>query len=263
MHGHEPVSVVPQLPVGETYPIAPVEKGKLRARLAQTPDDLARALDLRGDRFRKGEPDGDMLDEVCQHVLIEPLSGGPPVGTFRFLHLADGTNIGLTYAAQFYDLDRLARYTRPLLEIGRFCVGGAGSDHDVLRIGWALLTRYVDAHRIGMMFGCSSFCGTDVSRFRDALALLKTRYLAPADRAPGVKAPHVARYARDLAETRPDLRQANQQMPTLLRTYLAMGGWVSDHAVIDNDLDTFHVFTGVEIDAIPEVRKRLLRKAAV
>jgi hypothetical protein len=48
-------------------------------------------------------------------------------------------------------------------------------------------------------------------------------------------------------------------MPPLLRTYLMMGGWVSDHAVVDDHMNTLHVFTGVEIGAIPPVRKRLLR----
>jgi L-ornithine Nalpha-acyltransferase len=48
-------------------------------------------------------------------------------------------------------------------------------------------------------------------------------------------------------------------MPPLLRTYLAMGGWVSDHAVVDRDLNTLHVFTGLEIRAIPPARARLLR----
>jgi len=38
-----------------------------------------------------------------------------------------------------------------------------------------------------------------------------------------------------------------------------MGGWVSDHAVVDRQLKTLHVFTGLSIDAIPEARKRLLR----
>jgi len=51
-------------------------------------------------------------------------------------------------------------------------------------------------------------------------------------------------------------------MPPLLRTYLMMGGWVSDHAVIDADLGTLHVFTGLEIAAIPPARKRLLRAVA-
>jgi hypothetical protein len=47
-----------------------------------------------------------------------------------------------------------------------------------------------------------------------------------------------------------------------LRTYLLMGGWVSDHAVVDNDLNTLHVFTGLEIKGIPASRKRLLRATA-
>ena len=51
-------------------------------------------------------------------------------------------------------------------------------------------------------------------------------------------------------------------MPPLLRTYLLMGGWVSDHAVVDRDLGTLHVFTGLEIGAIPPARKRLLRGVA-
>jgi putative hemolysin len=53
-----------------------------------------------------------------------------------------------------------------------------------------------------------------------------------------------------------------RQMPPLLKTYLMMGGWVSDHAVIDRQMNTLHVFTGVEIVAIPETRKRLLRAVA-
>mgnify|MGYP006206379873 CR=1 FL=1 len=51
-------------------------------------------------------------------------------------------------------------------------------------------------------------------------------------------------------------------MPPLLKTYLLMGGWVSDHAVVDRDLNTLHVFTGLEIRAIPEGRARALRMVA-
>ena len=51
-------------------------------------------------------------------------------------------------------------------------------------------------------------------------------------------------------------------MPPLLRSYLAMGGWVSDHAVVDAHLGTLHVFTGLEINVIPPARKKLLRAIA-
>ena len=49
------------------------------------------------------------------------------------------------------------------------------------------------------------------------------------------------------------------RMPPLLRGYLSLGGWVSDHAVIDEDLDTLHVFTGVEIRNVPNRIAILLR----
>jgi len=58
------------------------------------------------------------------------------------------------------------------------------------------------------------------------------------------------------------LEHARQQIPPLLRSYLAMGGWVSDHAVIDRQMNTLHVFTGLEIAAIPPNRARLLRTLA-
>ena len=63
-------------------------------------------------------------------------------------------------------------------------------------------------------------------------------------------------------ETRPAVQRAMRAMPPLLKTYLLMGGWVSDHAVVDRNLNTLHVFTGLEIRAIPPARARLLRLAA-
>ena len=60
----------------------------------------------------------------------------------------------------------------------------------------------------------------------------------------------------------PPEKQAMLRMPPLLRTYLLMGGWVSDHAVVDRQMNTLHVFTGLEIGAIPPARKRLLRAVA-
>ena len=53
-----------------------------------------------------------------------------------------------------------------------------------------------------------------------------------------------------------------RQLPPLMRGYLAMGGKVADHAVTDPALDTLHVFTGVEVAAIPPARARLLRAIA-
>jgi hypothetical protein len=87
----------------------------------------------------------------------------------------------------------------------------------------------------------------------------RARHLAPRRWLPRVKAPSVFRFGK-LSRGKPDLKRATAEMPPLLRTYLMMGGWVSDHAVIDRDLGTLHVFTGLEISAVPAGRARILRR---
>ena len=86
-------------------------------------------------------------------------------------------------------------------------------------------------------------------------------HLAPRDWQPREKSQNIYRYAR-LIRHRVDERRGLRMMPPLLRTYLIMGGWVSDHAVLDRELNTMHVFTGLEIDAVPAARARLLRQVA-
>lgn len=206
-----------------------------------------------------GALDADGFDPKCQHVLVEDTTNGAILACFRFLHLNSGADIGISYSAQFYDLENLYSYPDPMLEIGRFCTAEGVSDPDVIRLGWAMLTRYVDAHSIGMMFGCSSFPGNDTAPYDAALALLQKRHLAPVEWAPRPKAAEVRLLVSDASKGQ---GADKKPVPSLLRTYLGMGGWVSDHAVIDRTLGTFHVFTGVEIAKIPKRRAELLRADA-
>jgi putative hemolysin len=240
-----------------------LDKGRYRARAAQSAADVARAQGLRNLCFRGGPGlDADAFDAVCTHVLIEDTRDGALVGCYRLLPLASGCDIGRSYSAQHYDLTALARFDRPMVELGRFCILPGRHDPDILRLAWGLLTRFVDREAVGMLFGCSSFHGTEATPYLDAFAQLRAGHLAPQRWCPRVKAPQVFRFARRLAGRAPDLRAAAQAMPPLLRTYLAMGGWVSDHAVVDADLNTLHVFTGLDIAAIPPARARALRMVA-
>ena len=146
-----------------------------------------------------------------------------------------------------------------MVEMGRFCIDPEVRDADVLRVAWGAMTQYVDSEGLELLFGCSSFKGTEAERYMDAFALLHERHLAPSRWLPRVKAPRVILFGKRIRLKKPNLKRAMKGMPPLLRTYLVMGGWVSDHAVVDNDLNTLHVFTGLEISAIPSARKRLLR----
>ena len=199
----------------------------------------------------------DRFDRAATHVLVRAGDSGVVVATFR-MSVFEGPAIAQSYAAQSYDLTGLEAFNGPMLELGRFCVHPGHADPDILRIAWASLTAYVDRMGVRMLFGCSSFAGTSPTPYLDAFALLKARHLGPVCWQPGVRAPEVFRCCAEVAHG-PDLARASAALPQMLRTYLMMGGWVSDHAVVDRDMNTLHVFTGLEIAATPPARKRLLR----
>lgn len=233
--------------------------GRYNLREAVSVEDLTAAQQLRGLVFREGRDDRDQFDSRCKHILIEDRASGQVVCCFRLLVLQGGEDIQNSYSAQYYELSSLRGIEGPMIELGRFCVHPGCSDPDILRAAWGALTKYVDEIDAQLLFGCSSFAGIEEADYLDAFSLLRERHLAPKRWLPRVKAPRVFPFASKLRLRRPNLKAAMRAMPPLLRTYLMMGGWVSDHAVIDRDLNTLHVFTGLEVRAIPPARARVLR----
>lgn len=238
------------------------EKGRYRVRLSRAPKDVAAAQALRGVCFRAGQRDADALDPVCDHLLIEDMTSGAVIACLRVLLIQTGADLSSSYSGERYDLEAIARLGGPFLELGRFCVAPNLRDPDVLRLAWAALTRLVDAQGARYLIGCSSFPCTDWRAAGDALGLLAARHRLEAEFRVGQRSDETLDYPKLVAglEIAPD--RALQQMPPLLRSYLTMGGRVSDHAVIDRDLNTLHVFTLIDVAAIPEARVRALRAIA-
>ena len=243
----------------------PFSKGRYSVRVAKNRYDIEAAQKLRSRAFTSvGQPtdakrlDRDRYDLVCSHILIEDRVSGGLVCCFRILPICETTPIKDSYSAQVYQLSALEKFQGRMVEMGRFCVSPDIKDPDILRLAWAVMSRYVDQNNVRLLFGCSSFAGLDAARYLDAFALLKARYLAPECWRPHEKAPDVFRFSKRLDRCL-DLKLALARLPPLLKFYLMMGGWVSDHAVVDHHMRTLHVFTGVEITKIPAARKRLLR----
>ena len=232
----------------------PLTRGLYTARLVQGDDDLTEAQALRHLAFRRGAGrDQDGFDALCQHLLVHE-AGGTLVACCRLQEFGSGHDLSTSYAAQFYDLARLSGFAGPRMELGRFCLHPARRDPDILRLTWGALTAIVDAAGVGLLFGCASFAGADPVPHLAALEALRP-YVAPQALAPGPRAPE-----RVVLPQGGD--GAVSGLPPLLRSYLAMGAWVSDHAVIDRDLDTLHVFTGLVLAEVPAARARSLRAIA-
>lgn len=218
---------------------------------------MARIRALRGRCFGAAAAEADPRDADCAQVLIEERSGGVLAGTFRYA-LFSGGDLPRSYAAGFYDLAALSRYRGTLLELGRFCLDPVLRDPDLTRIAWSVLAREVDRRHVRMLFGCTSFRGTDPLPCAAAFAWLGARHSAPRRWAPGPGAGEIVRFASiDPAPTGD--REAKRQTPALLRSYLSLGARVSDHAVIDREMNTMHVFTGLEVSRIPQARKQRLQ----
>lgn len=240
--------------------VEPLRKGGLTARLAEGRADMARVMALRRAAFpRASGSEEDAQDALSAHVMVE--GEGRLLGYFRVMLFGWGAGLAQGYAARFYDVGPLSGYARPIAEMGRFCLAPGGVHPDVLRLAWGAMARLVEEGQAGLMLGCTSFRGAAWETHRAGLALLASEFIGPAEHRPGRKAAEVVDYPA-LVGPVTDRRAALGALPPLLRTYLGMGGWVGDHAVVDRDLDTLHVFTCVEVDRVPPARVASLRAVA-
>jgi putative hemolysin len=224
--------------------------GTYSVRRAADARDMAQAMALRRARFGVGEDD---LDAGASQMMV--MQGAQVLATFRMTEFARGADMARSYSAQFYDLTGFAQMTRPSIELGRFCMQ-ENAPADVLRLAFAAMARKVDEIGAALLFGCASFQGCDSARHLPSLALLRE---------------HIGQGAAQLSRDVIDIKQlsipqdrvaALRAMPPLLRSYLALGGKVSDHAVQDWGFGTLHVFTAVGVNAIPAPRAAALRALA-
>ena len=241
-----------------------VRIGRYRARFASNEIDVSAAQSLRYQCFNlsnKVELDVDEFDILCRHVLIENLESEKLICCYRIMIFDNGKEISSSYSSQFYDLKAIESYPDPMIEVGRFCVHPETNDPSVTLTAWAALAQIVDQNQTQLLFGCSSFEGIEKEKYLDSFALLRDRYIAPDHWRPKIKAAQVFCYSKDLID-KVDKKKALLNMPPLLKTYLSMGAWVSDHAVVDLKMKTLHLFTGMEISKIPESRKQFLLNLA-
>ena len=233
----------------------PFQKTRYHTRLAASPADVLACQRLRHACFF-GRPgvDADPFDPICRHLMVET-AAGDLVAAVRFFEWSGRAHIHKGYAATAYDLSGLARLDCPMIEIGRFCVAPDALDADVLRVAWAALTAIVDRAGVAWLFGCTSFAGVEPARYGRAFARLAARHQGAVSLRPASLAAETV----PLAAIPPG---GAGPMPPLLRTYLAMGAWVGDHLVIDRGLQTLHVFTCLEVAAVPPARARALRALA-
>lgn len=235
--------------------------GDLEVRLA-APHEIDAALALRYRVFceergarvgRKGLEEDD-YDRACDHLIVldHAAAGRPVVGTYRLLREDVATPLGGFYSAGEYDLAPLLARGRgggagpQLLELGRSCVAIPYRTNATITLLWRAIASYLEAHRIGFMFGCASFPGTDPAAHADELAYLYRFHLA----SPELRVRALAHH--HVAMDRPgDVSDfSGRGLPPLIKAYLRVGAKVGDGAFVDRDFNTVDVFMIMPVERI-------------
>lgn len=237
--------------------------GDLEVRLA-APDEVDEALSLRFRIFCEERGaysphaarglEEDAYDRDCDHLIVvdHARSGRPVVGTYRLLREETALRIGGFYSSGEYDLQPLIAFGRAhagapqLLELGRSCVDPAYRTNATITLLWRAIASYLERHRVGFMFGCASFSGTDPARFRDELAYLHRFHLAPEPIRVRTWPKHHVEMAGDAGVSDP----SGRDLPPLIKAYLRVGAKVGDGAFIDHGFNTVDVFMVMPVERI-------------
>ncbi|MEW5704069.1 MAG: GNAT family N-acyltransferase [Pseudomonadota bacterium] len=255
-------------PLGFVDPIQKVRSKTLEVRLARDEREVDAALALRYRVFYEElhahptpemaarKRDFDEFDTDCDHVLVvdhERVEGHDfskaVVGTYRLIRSETAANHGGFYSAGEYDLSRLMEYPGRLLELGRSCVDAEYRSRATMELLWRGIGAYVAYHDVDVLFGCASLPGTDLAAHAEALTYLHKYHLAPPAIRPRAL-PH--RYVPMKSNVEVDPKRALAALPTLIKGYLRLGGFVGDGAVVDEQFDTTDVCIVVKRDLVPD-----------
>lgn len=239
----------------------------LELRVAETAAEIEAAQALRYRVFyeelnaqptpemRAARRDFDSFDPFCEHLIIIDHDKGPSaagiVATYRLMRRDGARRRGQFYSIDEYDISALVNYPGEILELGRSCVDPAYRTKAAMQLMWKGIADYIQYYKIGVLFGCASFPGTDPAEHRVALSYLYHRHLAPPEyRARALPGRYVS--MNMLPADLIDEKRAFLSLPPLIKGYLRLGGFVGDGAVVDPQFGTVDVSVVVVHDLIKD-----------
>lgn len=231
---------------------------ELIVRLAQDERDLLAAQRLRYQVFveelggdgplvdHAGRFERDAYDPFYENmVAVDPLRDDGTgldhvIGVYRLMRGENAARAGGFYTSGEYDLTPLIAGGRRLLELGRSCLRAEYRGGKAMWHLWNGLAAYTLEHQIEVLFGVASFHGTDPAPLAAPLSLLHHRYLAPPDLR--VRAQPAQFLPLDIVpEAEIDAAAGMRAMPSLIKAYLRLGGFIGEGAFVDHAFNTIDV----------------------
>ncbi len=193
--------------------------------------------------------DADPFDAVCDHLIVDDLTNGQVVGTYRLqtgLRARDALGY---YSAQEFDFAPFEAMRAQTIELGRACIHADHRNFTVLNLLWKGIASYAQERGARYLLGCSSLTSQDESVGAAAYQRL-TPNLAPA-----------AWRTRPLPafECRMDaVAPQAPHIPRLLSAYLALGAAICGPPAIDREFRTIDFLTWLDLESptLLALRKR-------
>lgn len=225
----------------------------LTCKIADTPEEVAAALDLRRRVFRPNTPDAtdeDAFDAHCQHLVVK--DGAQVVGYYRLILNAP------YYSATMFELGTfVGRRLREgnLLEVGRLLVDPEYQGNPAIMIKlWGGLRDVMLRENVKTFFGCSSLPGSNPAAHDDVLSYLRFNHLLPRELEvqslkPYMRPGWLGSATRTYVLTH--TRSIRRSLPSALGGYINLRGKVGHSVYADPDLNTTVLFTAVCLEDVP------------
>ena len=229
-----------------------LKSGNLEVRLARSEEDIKAAQMLRYEIFYEecgAQPDETMallkrdispIDNFCDVLLVIDHAHNKVVGTYRFMLREAALEYGGHYTDLEFDISKLIAYPGQIMELSRSCVHKNYRTKPTMQLLWRGIGAYTQLNQVALFFGCGSFIGTDVSKYRQALAYLYHFHLAP----PELRAQALPAHYQEMdlvPKDKIDAKEAMRQLPPLIKAYLRVGGFVGEGAFIDHNFNSLDV----------------------
>lgn len=250
-----------------------LNKDHFTLKLAQTDAEMVAAQRLRyrvfvqemGARpaYALNERETDAFDPFFDHLILkdERIENEQDnvVGVYRLMQGDVAKQGPGFYGAGEYDLSKLVHSKKRLVELGRSCVDAHYRGGLALHLLWQGVADYVVKNDIEILFGVASFAGSDVKQYSDGLSFLHHNHLAPEPLQVKAKADNaVSMNMKTLAEI--DRPKAVRQIPSLIKSYLRLGGCVGMDAYVDHNFNTIDVCVVLDRAQVPNSQRLKLEQ---
>lgn len=235
-----------------------IDAGRFTVRLAENDEDVAAAQRLRYRVFveemgatpsledREIRRERDAYDPYFDHLLLIDNEAKPEdamdgvAGVYRLMRGAVAKAGPGFYGESEYDLTKIRNYPRETVELGRSCVGEDYRGGAAMHLLWTGLGQYVADHEIEIMFGVASFHGNDPGALAAPLSYLHHNHLAPEDLRVRTREEFFVPMDA-VPEDEVNRSAALKQIPTLIKAYIRLGGFVGEGAFVDHEFNTVDV----------------------